>query len=89
MILKVPSYDWSDQYEYFIEEDDSLSEFDDEPDFSEYMWMENEEEFDQNVSQNYIIEKYILNLSYCSYLGNETFGRRRNHARVYGSYDRR
>lgn len=50
MILKVPSNDWSDQFEYVVEEDDSLSDLEDEQDFSEYLWMENEEEFDKNVS---------------------------------------
>ncbi|XP_069961621.1 polyadenylate-binding protein-interacting protein 2 isoform X1 [Bactrocera oleae] len=48
MILKVPSNDWSDQFEYVVEEDDSLSDLEDEQDFSEYLWMENEEEFDKN-----------------------------------------
>lgn len=47
--MKVPSSDWSDQFEYVIEEDDSLSDLEDEQDFSEYLWMENEEEFDKNV----------------------------------------
>jgi len=51
MLLKVPSVDWTDQIVYVVDDDESLSDFDDEPDFSEYMWMENEEEFDKNVSQ--------------------------------------
>lgn len=49
MLLKVPSVDWTDQIVYVVDDDESLSDFDDEPDFSEYMWMENEEEFDKNV----------------------------------------
>ena len=49
MIVKAPSLDWSDHIEYTYEEEENLSDFDDEPDFSEYMWMENEEEFDKNV----------------------------------------
>lgn len=48
--MKVPSSDWSDQFEQYIIEEESDNEFDDEPDFSEYMWMENEEEFDKTVS---------------------------------------
>lgn len=51
MLLKVPSVDWTDQIIYVVDDDESLSDFDDEPDFSEYMWMENEEEFDKNVSK--------------------------------------
>ncbi|XP_034659969.1 polyadenylate-binding protein-interacting protein 2 [Drosophila subobscura] len=51
MLLKVPSVDWSEQIIYVIDDDESLSDFDDEPDFSEYMWMENEEEFDKNELQ--------------------------------------
>ncbi|XP_032589731.2 polyadenylate-binding protein-interacting protein 2 isoform X1 [Drosophila mojavensis] len=51
MLLKVPSVDWTDQIVYVVDDDESLSDFDDEPDFSEYMWMENEEEFDKNELQ--------------------------------------
>ncbi|KAI8044882.1 hypothetical protein M5D96_001057 [Drosophila gunungcola] len=51
MLLKVPSVDWTDQIIYVVDDDDSLSDIDDEPDFSEYMWMENEEEFDKNELQ--------------------------------------
>jgi len=49
MLLKVPSVDWTDQIIYVVDDEESLSDIDDEPDFSEYMWMENEEEFDKNV----------------------------------------
>lgn len=52
MLLKVPSVDWTDQIIYVVDDDESLSDIDDEPDFSEYMWMENEEEFDKNVRLN-------------------------------------
>ncbi|EDV42635.1 uncharacterized protein Dana_GF16924 [Drosophila ananassae] len=51
MLLKVPSVDWTDQIIYVVDDDESLSDIDDEPDFSEYMWMENEEEFDKNELQ--------------------------------------
>lgn len=48
--MKVPSSDWSDQFEQYIIEEESDNDLDDEPDFSEYLWMENEEEFDKTVS---------------------------------------
>uniref|UniRef100_A0A1L8ED51 Putative polyadenylate-binding protein-interacting protein 2b n=1 Tax=Haematobia irritans TaxID=7368 RepID=A0A1L8ED51_HAEIR len=51
MMMKVPSSDWSDQFEQYIIEEESDNEFDDEPDFSEYLWMENEEEFDSTELQ--------------------------------------
>lgn len=61
MIMKVPSNDWSDQFEYVIEqEDDSLSDVEDEQDFSDYMWMENEEEFDKNELQR-LEEEDLMN----------------------------
>jgi len=62
MIMKVPSNDWSDQFvEYVVEEDDSLSDLEEDgPDFSEYMWMENEEEFDKNELQR-LEEEDIMN----------------------------
>ncbi|KAM7359347.1 polyA-binding protein interacting protein 2 isoform 1-T3 [Cochliomyia hominivorax] len=48
MIMKVPSSDWSDQFEQYVIEEESDSEFDElDPDFTEYLWMENEEEFDK------------------------------------------
>ncbi|XP_055849917.1 polyadenylate-binding protein-interacting protein 2 [Episyrphus balteatus] len=51
MILKSPSNDWSDQFDIIEEEYDSLSEVEEETDFSEYLWMENEEEFDKDELQ--------------------------------------
>lgn len=51
MILKSPSNDWSDQFEIVEEDYDSFSEVEEETDFSEYMWMENEEEFDKDELQ--------------------------------------
>lgn len=52
MITKSPSNDWCDPFVEVIEEDyDSLSDFDEfDDDFTDYLWMENEEEFDKNVS---------------------------------------
>uniref|UniRef100_A0A1B0BJC8 Ataxin-2 C-terminal domain-containing protein n=1 Tax=Glossina palpalis gambiensis TaxID=67801 RepID=A0A1B0BJC8_9MUSC len=47
MIMKVPSSDWSDQFEQYVVEEESDNDLDDEQDFSEYLWMENEEEFDK------------------------------------------
>lgn len=50
--MKIPSSDWSDQFEHYVIEEESDNDLDDlEPDFSEYLWMENEEEFDKTVSQ--------------------------------------
>lgn len=49
MIMKVPSSDWSDQFEQYVVEEESDNDLDDEQDFSEYLWMENEEEFDKIV----------------------------------------
>lgn len=60
MLLKVPSVDWTDQIVYVVDDDESLSDFDDEPDFSEYMWMENEEEFDKNVRSMLTIARKSL-----------------------------
>lgn len=52
MIMKVPSSDWSDQFEQYVIEEESDTELDElDQDFSEYLWMENEEEFDKIVSR--------------------------------------
>ncbi|XP_013102925.1 polyadenylate-binding protein-interacting protein 2B [Stomoxys calcitrans] len=51
MMMKIPSSDWSDQFEQYIIEEESDNDLDDEPDFSEYLWMENEEEFDKTELQ--------------------------------------
>ncbi|XP_005184569.1 polyadenylate-binding protein-interacting protein 2B [Musca domestica] len=52
MLMKIPSSDWSDQFEHYVIEEESDNDLDDlEPDFSEYLWMENEEEFDKTELQ--------------------------------------
>lgn len=51
MIMKSPSNDWSDQFDVIEEDYDSLSEVEEDTDFSEYLWMENEEEFDKDELQ--------------------------------------
>lgn len=49
--MKVPSCDWSDQFEQYVIEEESDNELDElDQDFTEYLWMENEEEFDKIVS---------------------------------------
>lgn len=49
--MKVPSSDWSDQFEQYVIEEESDNELDElDQDFTEYLWMENEEEFDKIVS---------------------------------------
>lgn len=77
MIMKVPTNDWSsDQFEYIIEEDESLSDIEDEQDFSEYLWMENEEEFDKIVSKILFVFVFFMFLSlfsfYCLIVGIAT-----------------
>lgn len=49
--MKIPSGDWTEHFEHYIIEEESDNEIDDEPDFSEYLWMENEEEFDKSELQ--------------------------------------
>lgn len=51
MLMKSPSNDWSDQFDIVEEDYDSLSEVEEDIDFSEYLWMENEEEFDKDELQ--------------------------------------
>lgn len=58
--MKIPSSDWSDQFEHYVIEEESDNDLDDlEPDFSEYLWMENEEEFDKTVSNFYALIAYV------------------------------
>uniref|UniRef100_A0A1A9WND1 Ataxin-2 C-terminal domain-containing protein n=1 Tax=Glossina brevipalpis TaxID=37001 RepID=A0A1A9WND1_9MUSC len=45
--MRVPSNNWYDQFEQYVMEEESDNDLDDEEDFSEYLWMENEEEFDK------------------------------------------
>ncbi|XP_037948419.1 polyadenylate-binding protein-interacting protein 2 [Teleopsis dalmanni] len=60
MLIKVPSSDWSEQLDCIVEEEESFSDFEEDPDFSEYMWMENEEEFDRNELAR-LEEEHLMN----------------------------
>lgn len=53
-IMKMPGNDTSNSGLYEYEESTVMEEFNDtaENDFSEYLWMEHEEEFDKEVNKN-------------------------------------
>lgn len=64
--MKIPTSNWYEQYD--CDDDNIQYQFMDmtdneyEPDFSEYLWMEDMEEFDKNVRKDQ--SKYIFIISF-------------------------
>lgn len=68
--MKIPTSNWFEQYDCDDDRiqyqfmDITITDIEYEPDFSEYLWMEDMEEFDKNVRKrwNYCLEKMIYQI---------------------------